>query len=340
MNDKDLIVVNENIDFRPEKIVVTEDGIAYIVSSDIYQGIVCFDADDGFTNFFAPNGVKVTIDVAILNMWKNIFSDEQQESMIKTLPSPYNNIYLSSDNLFYTTAANVNEGDEIKCLNPLGINILRTPQHKSGGTAFGDLEVSYENNEYVTSHFIDVHADESGIFAGLDVTRNRVFQYDRECNLICVFGGTGTQEGQFGKVAAIEKIGAQYIVLDNHRCSITVFSPTTYEKEVLSALEYYNKGLYSESIGLWKNILSKNCNFAVAYRSIGRAYLQESKSKQAMEMLKKGEDKYFYSLALKEYRKEFARRYLPYFIVGIVLAAFILYRLVKLIRKKLLDEGA
>ena len=337
MTGDDLIVVNENIDFRPEKVAVSDDGTVYVVASDIYQGIIQYGSNNQFNNFFAPNDVEVTADVLVLNMWKNLFSAEQQDAMEKTLPAPYNNIFMSKDRLLYTTASNVKVGDEIKCMNSLGVNILRTPQYKNGGAAFGDLEVSYENNEYVKSRFIDVHADETAMFCALDATRNRLFQYDKECNLISIFGGIGTQEGQFSKAVAVDKLGDCYLVLDGERGSITVFEPTAYTKDVLQALTYYNKGLYVESVEKWQNILKQNSNFAIAYRSIGRAYLQEGKSKQAMEMLKKGEDKYYYSLALKEYRKEFTRGNLLWMIgLVIVLVVGIIWT-GKYIRKKLIS---
>ena len=47
-------------------------------------------------------------------------------------------------------------------------------------------------------------------------------------------------------------------------------------------------------------------------------------------MLKKGDDPYFYSMALKEYRKEFVRRYFVFLILG---GAAVLTGLVFLLRR-------
>ncbi len=303
----EIVSVNKNIEFKPEKVAVDNELTIYVVSSNIYQGILQYDKDLNFESFFAPNEVEATAAVRLRAMWREFFSDEQGDFMQMTLPLPYNNIFMSRDNLVYTTAVAVPIGDEIKCLNAIGKNILITPESLAGGVAFGDREYIIEGTTTVSNQFVDVHCDENGVMTALDQYKNRVFQYDKDCNLICIFGGYGSTKGQFIKPVAIEKLGDKYLVLDSYTNTITTFVASDYIKSVYEALEYYNDGRYSESVELWENVLKVNNNYTTAYRSIGRAYLQQGRYKEAMEMLKEGNDKYFYSLALKEYRKEFTR---------------------------------
>lgn len=302
-----IIAVNENIEFKPNKVAVDNELTIYVVSSNVYQGILQYDKDLNFESFFAPNDVEVTAAVKLQTMWKEFFSDEQGDYMQQTLPLPYNNIFMSKDNLMYTTAIGVPIGTELKCLNAIGKNILITPESLAGQVAYGDREYIVDGTTTVSNEFVDVHCDENGVLTALDQFKNRIFQYDKDCNLICIFGGYGNTKGKFAKPVAIEKIGDKYMVLDSSMNSITTFVATDYIDRVYEALEYYNDGRYNESVELWENILKLNNNYTTAYRSIGRAYLQQGRYKEAMEMLKEGNDKYFYSLALKEYRKEFTR---------------------------------
>lgn len=333
----DIIAVNENLQFRPEKVVADNEGIVYIVSSDIYQGILQYDTEDKFVGFFSPNEVTVSIGVRLKAMWKRIFSEEQYNYTEKILPVAYNNLFIGTQQLIYTTAIGVEQGNEIKCMNAMGTNILVTPQIQRGEVSYGDLETSYENNTLIKSNFVDVCADEDGMFAALDETRQRVFLYDSECNLICVFGSKGSTLGQFISARAIEKCGKDFLVLDSETGRITFFTPTEYIEKVIDALAYYKAGKYEESVNKWENILSYDSNYTIAYRSIGRAYLQRGDTEKAMKMLKKGNDRFYYSLALKENRKEFLRNNLLWILPVVIIVITVIIIGIKKIRLWLLS---
>lgn len=334
----EIVAVNKNIEFKPEKIVMDKEKTIYVVDPNIYQGILQYDENLNFESFFAPNDVTVTASVRFQYMWKNFFSDEQNDFMQLALPAPYNNVFMTADNFIYTTATGVEIGDELKCLNAIGKNILVTPQSELGQVAFGDLEVSFEGTKQITSYFVDIHCDENGLITAIDQKRGRIFQYDKECNLVCIFGGLGKNKGIFDNAVSIEKLDGKYIVLDASTNTITSFEPTDYIESVYEALDYYNQGLYEESVDLWENILNQNNSYTTAYKSIGRAYMQQGFYKDAMDMLEKGNDKYFYSMALKEYRKEFTRNNMWWMVILFVVGLGLVVNGIKRLRFWLLSR--
>ena len=312
-----LMAVNQNINFRPEKVAVDTDGNVYVVDRTIYQGIVQYGADGAFINFFAPNQVEVTASVLLANLWKSIFSDEQLDSMVQNMPMPYSNVYIDRDNFLYTAAIDMDDGQQLKCLNSLGEDILQGAGSDAAG--FGDLEITYNAGVEETSQFVDVHVDDDGIVCGADTMRGHLFLYNQEGSLLAVFGGTGSYQGTFKALAAVDKLGDTYLALDSEKDSLTVFKPTAYILQVREALRYYSQGMYAQAVDLWRDILHENAHFLIAYRSIGRALLQEGRYKEAMEMLEEGGDDYFYSLAFKEYRKEFVRTHFVWLLLGIIM---------------------
>ena len=76
----------------------------------------------------------------------------------------------------------------------------------------------------------------------MDRAYGRVFERDRNGNLIAVFGALGDQEGTFRQPSAIELLGEQVLVLDSNKNSVTVFSPTEYTILVHDAVKRYNAG--------------------------------------------------------------------------------------------------
>ncbi len=319
--NEQLIAVNSRISFTPQKVAADGYGNVFVTDPSVYQGIIQYDKNDKFVRFFAPNEVEITLDVAFMQFWKKVMTSEQVNAMERTLPSAYNNLFTDSESFLYTCAYNTPAGQEIKKLNNLGVNMLRTAEKEKQGKGFGDLETAYENYKEIKTRFVDINVDGDDIICAADETQGRMFLYSKDCDFIGVFGGAGDEAGKFRGLCAVDNLNGKYLALDSEKCSITVFGPTPYMNEVRSALAFYGEGRYSESVELWKSILAQNGNFTLAYKSIGRAYFQEGKSREAMDMLKKGDDRYFYSMAFKDYRKEFVRNNFAALAAGAVLFA-------------------
>ena len=306
-------LLTEDFNFKPSKVVVNSADSVYIAASGVYQGLLHYEADGSFIEFFGANKVQVTPAVLIKSIWMNIFSDEQREALIRTVPTEYAGIFIDSEDMIYTTTITATDS-QVKRLNASGENILMYPGSTTGflqkgynRNNFGDQAIETGRNGVRRSQIMDVVVDEDNIIAVLDSDRGRVFLFDSEQNPLAIFGGNGTQDGCFTTVSALGKNGEDYLVADGTRNSITIFEPTAYMQNIRSALRAYEQGNYSESRAYWESVLESNAGLFVAARGIGRALLLEGNYKEAMRYLKMGDDRYYYSMALTRYRREFLR---------------------------------
>ena len=178
---------------------------------------------------------------------------------------------------------------------------------------------------------MDVVVDEDNVIAVLDSNRGRVLLFDSEQNPLCIFGGSGTQDGCFASVSALGKNGEEYLVADSVYNSITVFEPTDYMRSIRSALRAYEQGDYSQSRAYWESVLESNAGLFVAAKGIGRALLLEGDFREAMRYLKMGDDRYYYSMALTRYRREFLREnslwLIPCVIAAVTVVCIVLRKL-------------
>lgn len=333
--DSDLLT--EDFSFKPSKVVVNSAGSVYIAASGVYQGLLHYEGDGSFIEFFGANKVEVTAEVVIKSMWMNIFSDEQRESLVRTVPTEYAGIFIDSEDMIYTTTVTATTS-QVKRLNASGENILMYPgssgsllQKGYDRNNFGDQIVEATRGTVNRSQIMDVVVDEDNVIATLDSKRGRVLLFDSEQNMLGIFGGSGTQNGCFTAASALGKNGTDYLVADSTRNSVTVFSETEYMQNIRCALRAYERGDYAESREYWQKVLDSCAGLSVAAKGVGRALLLEGDFESAMRYLKMGDDRYYYSMALTRYRREFLREnslwLVPAVIVAVVLVCFGLRRL-------------
>lgn len=325
-----LVSVNENFVFKPEKVAVDSLGNVLVVSSAIYQGVLRFNPKGEFKSFYAPNQVPASAETFINAILKLLMTDEQKESLKKQLPSPYNNLYINDEDFVYTTAAGVGAGQDVKCLNSAGTDILEYSSVGSADAKYGDYEGRYKKNA-----FADIHADEAGYMLVAEQNSSKLFLYDSECNLVGITGGFGERKGQFRMISGVDKLGDAYLVLDSAANTLTVLKPTDYLQKLQEAMVYYHEGKYTESEQVWKDLLKENGNLPLAYCSLGRAQYHLGNYRSAMEYLQQGGDTYFYSLAKQEYRKEVVDDYFVWLLFGGIAVCVGFVLLVKWIHRKL-----
>ena len=273
----------DNFVYQPTKMVVDDVGRMYIISKGTYQGLIDLDTDGSFIKFFGPNDVEMTFRRRVLQIWKNLLSDEAAATLQSFNPIEYGNIFLSSDGYIYATAAASENGAALMTkLNPLGIDCSRV---KLSGTSL----------------FSDVTVDENQNMTLLDTRYGTIYQYDENGQEMFIFGGIGNQVGLFQKAVSIIEVNDNLYVLDSEKNTITEFTLTQFGAMVHEAINLYNEGLYQESVEPWNNVVSHNANYLLGYTGLGKAYYQMKDYDTAMYYFKLANNRTEYSRAYKEY---------------------------------------
>lgn len=323
----------EGFIFQPDKLVVDKAGIIYVQAFGVFQGLISLYGDGTFLNYFGGNRVDVTAKVLLEMVWKRLLTKSQRDAMQSFVPIEYSNLYIDREDFIYTTVrTSENSLNELKKLNPLGINILRANSNRGyayRSNDYGDHPVVYVNGQSkVDSVFVDIHVDELGYITALDSTRGKLFQYDQESNLMFVFGARGDQKGAFKDPVAVERWGDRLIVLDAAKNNITAFSLTSFGAAVRQALTLYNDGLYQEALQPWHEVLNRDSNYLLAYVGLGKAYFQMEDYQNAMKYFKLGYAKDDYSDAFKAYYTELLRRQFDAILLAMI-GLVALYHLLK-----------
>lgn len=325
----------EGIDFLPTKVLADKRGFVYALCKGLYQGAVTYDSEGKFIGYFGANRVEATIEVLTGMLWRRIMTSEQIGKLERNVPDEFSNFDIDENGFIYTcTEISKNQTNQLKKINPKGSNILKNNPLQQGSFAgnFGDLEIKYYQGELIQTRFVDVSYDSQGYINALDFTKGRVFQYSKDSQLICIFGGTANQRGTFINPVAIDNMGDKLLVLDAAKNNITVFEPTPYLKNIHSAIAALNEGKYDEAQRLWGDIIKQNSNLELAYSGMGYASYNMGQYKEALSYFRIGNDKSGYAKALKYYRKELIQGYFPIamtVIIGLGLLAAIWGRLRK-----------
>lgn len=304
-------VISDGFEYFPRKIIVDKAGRIYVVARGVFEGIIEFDSDGAFTGFLGTN--RVDFDPVDL-FWKTISTKEQREKMIRFVPTEFNNLDLDPDGFIYTTTASAQSEVPVKRLNPSGIDVLRVNEYVG---PIGDIS-------RIRSVFIDIDVSDHGVYRALDSTRGRIFTYNEDGSLLYVLGQLGNQEGTFKTPVAVESSGDRIFVLDRDLGSITEFTPTRFGSLVNEANRLYSTGKHEEAAALWREVLKLDANYEMAYVGIGKSMLREGEYKQAMNYLKLGNDREYYSKALTKYRREYMREnfgMIMTVLIGLMLAA-------------------
>ncbi|MCA0756604.1 SMP-30/gluconolactonase/LRE family protein [Paenibacillus sp. N4] len=322
-------VISDNFEYFPRKVIVDKAGRIYVVARGVFDGIIEFDSDGGFTGFMGTN--RVQFDPVDL-FWKTVSTKEQREKLIRFVPIEFNNLDVDTDGFIYTTTADKQTSAPVKRLNPSGIDVLRV----NGNIGpVGDLSIN-------RSAFIDIDVSGNGVYRTLDSTRGRIFTYNEDGNLLYVIGQLGNQAGTFKNPVAIESFENRILVLDRDLGRITEFTATKFGSLVGEANGLYSIGKHDEAAKLWEEVLRLDANYEMAYIGIGKSMLRQGEYKQAMNYLKLGNDREYYSKALTKYRREYMREYFGTYMtacIALILAIFAVRRGLRL-RKGGLKQDA
>ena len=309
--------------FTPNAVAVDIYGRIFVVSEQVYAGIIVLTSDGDFAGFIgAQKPAYSIIDV----IWKKFQSEDQRNQSVKVLTEPYNNITVDDDGFVYATTDKINEAEQLKAiksksadyspvkkLNSTGHQIMKRNGFFDPG---GEVDVFYAKD---VSKISDVALGPEGMWTILDYKRSKLFTYDQQGNLLFAFGDGG-EYGQGGDLLGNgEKIKAityqtiddtsYLLVLDetsdsSNKYKLVVYSPTEYCETIISALRNQNEHDYDSSIRYWQDVLTKNNNFDLAYIGIGKALFSQGKYQEAYEVLQNAYETKYASKAFAEVRKD------------------------------------
>ncbi len=313
----------EGIEFIPKRIAVDSAANIYVSSVGAYQGLSLFTSEGVFTGFYGAEEVETTAEVLKDYIWKQFMSKEQKDAMANYIPPEACNVYISNrdfvltiSNSYYLPNSSVKtEMDSIRLLNPKGVNTIEF-------TNKAIIEDAKSLN------FIAGCVDDNGFFTLLDNTKNKIFRFDNAMNLIGVFGGNGSESGKFSIPSDIDTYNKMLYVLDSDNGTVTVFDETDYGALIHEALVVYNTSEQSKAVEPWKEVLTYNSNYDLAYIGIGRALLNSGNAEEAMRYFGLANDSELYNDAFSVYRTEVIRSY-GAVAVAIVLVLYIAFVILK-----------
>ena len=291
-------ILEEGFDFVPLKVTVDYADRVYVIAKNAFEGILIFESNGDFTGYFGTIEVKITM---WEKFWRRLASKEERSKQQLYIPTEFTGIDIDSDGFVYASNIDADGVQGVRRLNPRGEDVIQKGENENLG---GDIVTGTYGTYSGASEFTDVVYRGHGIYSLLDRKRGRIFTYDKEGNLLYIFGGLGSQEGTFNTPVAIESIGDQIIVLDAYYGAILKFGETRYGSLINDAVALRYDGDETQAIDKWQEVLKLNENNELANTGIGKAYLTAGDNREAMKYLKLGMNRKYYSIAWKRYRNE------------------------------------
>lgn len=326
----------DDFNFRPTKIAVDSKNYTYIVSDGSYYGALVYSPEMEFIGFYGANTVKSNVIDVIQNFIDKLFSnDTKKGSSVLALPYQFNDLAVGPDDFIYTTTGNTGESIQtmqVCKMNPGGKNVLSKKEFN-----FADLETGVYKGKKQTQNITGIEVDTDGFFYIVDSTYGRIFWYDKECNLLSVFGGSlgsVNQKGTFQFAGCISISGTDVIVGDGLRGTVTVFSLTDYGKFVRATQLKTLNDNFDDTIDEWNNILLQDQNSQLAYRGLARAYYTLKDNHSAAKYAKLGADREIYADAYSKLRQSFLEEHFGAIFFAVIMLTASVIALVVICRRK------
>ncbi|MCD7741091.1 MAG: hypothetical protein LUI06_02665 [Ruminococcus sp.] len=317
--------------FNPTKVLVDYAENVYAVVKSVNTGSVQFSSDGSFTGFFGANRVEVTASVIAQNLWRKIASNEQISGMSRNVPVEYANFDIDDDGFIYTVTEVSTDTDAVKKVNPAGYNIW--DNSVGDEYTFGDNTTAVYDTATKTTYstkLTDIAVDSDGLINVLDYETGRIFQYDRLCNLICIFGtktSAADQRGSFSSPNAVDTLQDKVLVIDGSqtRNDLTVFVKTKFGESLHEAFALFDEGLYVEAASYWEEVIKCDGGYTYAHIGLGKADLKNGDYASAMERFEIANDKDDYDKAFEYYREEWLQNNFTGIAVVVIIIVVLLF---------------
>lgn len=314
-------IYSQDKTFLPQKVIADKAGNIYVVLNNITTGSAMFSPDGDFTGFYGANRVEPTAEI-IGNYFSDIFvSDEKKSRRARNIPTGITNFDIDGDFIFTCTSSASQVTDTVKKLNSAGDNIFSASE-----VTFGDYTPMYDTsqNKLLAPAVIDIDISDSGNINCLDFTTGRIFQYDKDCNLLFITGSQSGQLGGFRSVSALESKGERLYVTDSMKNTVTVFKETDFGKSVHKASSLYNDGYYEEALQPWQEVLKYDGSYRPAYIGAASGYLRKGDYKNSMKYAKLADAPDIYNKAFEGWRNDFIKSNFSNILIVLFTAVFIL----------------
>jgi sugar lactone lactonase YvrE len=279
-------------DFQPRKIIADARGNVYILNLGI-RGLAQFSNSGEFLGYFGANTITPTLRT-ILQF--TFFTEEQRARLFNLQPPEVSNMAIDQRGLIHTVSLGV-ENFGVKRLNISGGNLLPAM--------------------FNAQDLVDVFVGPIGNIYVLTRT-GRIYEYDREGNLLFLFGDQDVSNqisGLFNAPVgmAVDRAFNLYVI-DRAAKELTIFNPTEFASNVHGALTLYQDGNYIDSLGPWQDVLRMNDFFDLAHRGFGNAYFSLANYEGALEEYRIANDRLGYSEAFWEVRNAWLLEFGAFFV--------------------------
>ncbi len=299
--------------YKPVALAVDQYDRLFVISSTTYQGVIVMTEDGVFTGFIGAQ--KVTYSIIDI-IWRRFMTEEQLANSVTHVSTEFNNITIDKDGFVYVTTDTIKAEEQIAAIRSKSADYSPVKKLNSAGTEImkrngffdpgGEVDINQSFDGTGTrgpSKIKDVAIGPQETWSIIDSSRNKVFTYDQNGNLLFAFGDSGDMLGQMKGICGIVYQGDNMVLLDNVTDTFTVYRRTEYGDLLIDALALENERDYTAAVEKWRDVLKHNNNFDTAYIGVGRSLHRDGRYEEAMEYFKSAYDATSYSDSYREVRK-------------------------------------
>ena len=314
-------VLGSDFIYSPRRIAVTNTGYIYTIKE---QSLMKIDTNNSFQGYIGAT----KLGFSLKGMFIRLFASKQQkEKLLTAEPPPYLSFALAKDGKLYATTTDLSSGQIMK-LDVTGANMFPS-------VFYGEYSTDDEGNVNAP-YFADIAADVNSFVTAIDQRTGKLYQYDKDGNLLTVFGyGLGKKQGQLSLPVAVDVDSKGNIyVLDSQLGCIIVYEPTAFIESIHNAVSLYADGRYDEAKDAFAEVLAIDGNYDLAYEGMGRILVKQQNYTEAMTYYKLANNTGGYSAAFSKYRHEIFRNNFIWVVLITAAVCLAIYFLVRYLKRR------
>ena len=278
--------------FAPLKMVTDTSGRMYVISENVFEGIILMDSDGSFMRYVGVNYTTLTFWQALT---RNLKTEEQLAQETQIIQTRFDNLTIDDDNFLYTVARPttnpitelVDDTTMVKKINQTGKDILIRNGYANPK---GDLVTILTGDNKGGSIFSGITVNEYGLYTVADSNMGRLFTYDSEGNLLYISAGKGAEQTDIKNPVAVRYQGDNVLVLDQGNFAVLRYELTDFAKSINTATKYQFYGDTENAAKEWSNVIAINPNYQLAYVGVGKTLHEEGRYQEAMSYFELGDN--------------------------------------------------